>query len=390
VVVPSEELKEESVADVEEAISNEMAKLNKHRPAYKRIIDYAISYEPLPRTTTKKIKKHILKEDYYNYKTGKFHFYKTSGSSSVKQSNEFYIITESIKELLEANRIKGVDQIEPSSRFHIDLGIDLMLLFELIEIIERKTDKGIPAEKLDTIESVGDLYLVLKEKGSASLKSESLLKRIAAVECITLSYTPETSKAKRLITDFSDNIYRTIMNPDVSGLENISDRSGMIILFNDYNPGVWFRIASALPDRIRRETVTLSKKEGRSMLIQSSGLKFADLPDTAYPGISILKQGFAALNCGHNLLIPLKQDKLFRETVFILNQTLNPVVPVITKHNFNSPSDFFRKKNKISVDFGRAVTSRDILRDRNISPYADSEITFDTITQWIKETFFAS
>jgi long-chain acyl-CoA synthetase len=71
-VVPSEEIRKNNTrGEAFEIIRSEIIRLGRDLPTYKKITDFAVVYDPLPRTTTKKIKKHEVRELYYSIKEPK-------------------------------------------------------------------------------------------------------------------------------------------------------------------------------------------------------------------------------------------------------------------------------------------------------------------------------
>ncbi len=68
-IVPSQEIrKNHTVAEATDFVRNEVLRLGRGLPSYKKITDFAVVYDPLPQTTTKKLKKNELREIYYSIK----------------------------------------------------------------------------------------------------------------------------------------------------------------------------------------------------------------------------------------------------------------------------------------------------------------------------------
>ena len=57
------------------------------------------------------------------------------------------------------------NKITPDTKLIEDLGADSLELFELVLTLEEEYDLEIPAEELETIETVGDVIEYLKSKG---------------------------------------------------------------------------------------------------------------------------------------------------------------------------------------------------------------------------------
>src|SRR5690606_17843564 len=68
-IVPSLEIrKTHSIKQATEIIYNELIRMGKDLPVYRRISDFATVYSPLPRTTTRKLKKQELLKIYNSIK----------------------------------------------------------------------------------------------------------------------------------------------------------------------------------------------------------------------------------------------------------------------------------------------------------------------------------
>ncbi|MCX7725850.1 MAG: AMP-binding protein [Chitinispirillaceae bacterium] len=167
VIVPSATIrKTKTIVQVKEIISKELSKMGQHQPSYRRISDFVISYTPLPRTTTRKIKKNELKEIFISLKSS------NNKKASVKQ--ELSVIETELMKTSEYKKIanfiiqlssskKKIESITPRSHLEIDIGLDSLDRVELISFIEKEFGLDLPEETLNKIETLGDMVNVVKD-----------------------------------------------------------------------------------------------------------------------------------------------------------------------------------------------------------------------------------
>jgi acyl carrier protein len=72
---------------------------------------------------------------------------------------------EAMKEIVAEQLNADVNSITEATSFKEDLEADSLDLFELVMALEEKYDVEIPAEELETLLTVGDVYNYLKAKG---------------------------------------------------------------------------------------------------------------------------------------------------------------------------------------------------------------------------------
>ena len=72
---------------------------------------------------------------------------------------------EKMKEIIAEQLSINEDEIDLDTSFKEDLGADSLDLFELTMVLEEEYDIEIPAEELETIDTVGDVIEFLKSKG---------------------------------------------------------------------------------------------------------------------------------------------------------------------------------------------------------------------------------
>lgn len=177
-VVPSKEVrKNNSVEQATSIVYEELIRLGKDLPIHRRISDFITLFRPLPRTTTRKLKKPELIRLYASIKRNSGGGLPMEAQLSVietalTETGEYRGVLDSIAKIAPQIDLHG---ITPRSRFEIDLGLDSLAAIELMTAIERTFSITVPEDHLDKIESVADLvHLVRDQKtgsGPASVKA---------------------------------------------------------------------------------------------------------------------------------------------------------------------------------------------------------------------------
>ena len=153
VVVPDEEvLRARGVVNVRELVRFELEGLSVQLPAHKRILTYDISLEPLPRTTTGKIKRHEVER--------RVHERASPASDDRPMSDEERAWLDHPRHTEVAARIarelkrKGV---KPADNLELDLGLDSMERVELLTTLEQQFGTRVSPDTRATIFTVQQL-----------------------------------------------------------------------------------------------------------------------------------------------------------------------------------------------------------------------------------------
>jgi long-chain acyl-CoA synthetase len=165
VVVPDEDvLRAKGIVNLKELLRFEIETLSVQLPAHKRVLSYDISLEPLPRTTTGKIRRHevqrTLRERATSAET-------TEDSRPVSTEGAAWAAEPQNAALLVliAQNDSGSplpakdsrDRLRPDSNLELDLGLDSMERVELLTRLEQRAGTRVPAEVRATIFTVRQL-----------------------------------------------------------------------------------------------------------------------------------------------------------------------------------------------------------------------------------------
>lgn len=166
VIVPTIKIiKQNSIEKAQEIINKEVLRMGKNRPGYKKITDAMVTFQPLPRTSTKKIKKHELQDIFHKLKESPGTSLNSSEKLTVIEekimaSQKFKTMAEDIKSLLKNKKLP----LTPKTSFEIDLSIDSLKFLDIICAVEETFDISIPENSLTNITTLGDLYVVIIDK----------------------------------------------------------------------------------------------------------------------------------------------------------------------------------------------------------------------------------
>lgn len=149
VIVPDEQvLRERGVVNVQQLVRFELENRSVHLPAHKRILTYDIWMEPLPRTTTGKIRRHQIEK-------------RLREQAVVETERDAAPLTEDEQAWLQApahaeamsaiaTRLKR-PTVRPDANLDLDLALDSMERVELLTLLERRHGRRVPPETRATI-----------------------------------------------------------------------------------------------------------------------------------------------------------------------------------------------------------------------------------------------
>ncbi len=167
IVVPDKTTrKSQLLAKATETIGKELIRMGKAIPAYRRIMDFVVVYAPLPRTTTRKLKKDELRAIYASVKHDAV--VKPIGKERLTVMELALMETDAYRKVCEAiSRIAPKTDpqfIIPRSHMQIDLGFDSLDLIQLADQLEKQCDVPLPEGFFDKAETVGELSALMDEQ----------------------------------------------------------------------------------------------------------------------------------------------------------------------------------------------------------------------------------
>jgi long-chain acyl-CoA synthetase len=157
VVVPDqEELKKRGVVNIQQLIRFEIESRSVLLPAHKRVLTYDIWLEPLPRTTTGKVKRHQIERRLLEAVPSASDTATSQSPLSDEEEAWLKDPTRSEALALVATRL-GKPQVRPDANLDLDLALDSMERVELLTALERQYGRRVPPETRATIFTVRQL-----------------------------------------------------------------------------------------------------------------------------------------------------------------------------------------------------------------------------------------
>jgi long-chain acyl-CoA synthetase len=153
VVVPDEDvLRAKGIVNLKELLRFEIEGRSVQLPAYKRILSYDISMQPLPRTTTGKIRRHEIQ------RTLKAHAAEAEQTSRpVSDADATWAAEPPNAALLRSIAQSRGETVRPDANLELDLGLDSMERVEVLTVLEQQEGTRVPAEARATIFTVRQL-----------------------------------------------------------------------------------------------------------------------------------------------------------------------------------------------------------------------------------------
>ncbi|MBN1576256.1 MAG: AMP-binding protein [Chitinispirillaceae bacterium] len=394
-IVPEASIrKTRSPRQATDLLHDELLHLGKNMPVYRRITDFVVSYTPLPRTTTRKLKKNDLRRMYHAVK------HKEDLRSHVRE--ELSVIEMAIMETDEYNRIvedilrlapkNKPERITSRSHLEIDLGLDSLDRLELLSLLEKGFSITIPEQVFDKMETMIDLVSLVRDSVGAR-RDASIERTLGIKERIFTDASVEVSTQlpkRRPLADFASGIAGAMaaaVRPlSATGKERVvSAPSPFIFAANHVHRGDLFDLLIALPSAIRRRTVFLGDREAAAypafpyMMFRNAMIPLLNPGDP----IEILKVSTAVLRNGNNIV-------LFPEGEISDDAVVKPFKPAIGLLALESnvsivPVRIMRTtRQKTVIRFGEPITVQSMIADRVIEAQPSAEAVAEAVRKTVE------
>ena len=157
VIVPNDEvLRERKIVNINEVIRFDVDGLSAQLPSTKRILSYEIWQEELPKTTTRKLKRHEIQQ-----RAGKGAKPGTSSAAGRKFTDEERawveqpVVASALAVVAEHSENRG--EIHPNDSLELDLGLDSMERVELLVALEQEMNAQVGGSVASEVYTVRDL-----------------------------------------------------------------------------------------------------------------------------------------------------------------------------------------------------------------------------------------
>ena len=358
VVVPNMVvLREKKIVNAGDIIRFEMEGLAAGLPAHKRVLGYDIWFEPLPRTTTQKMKRHeiekMLRQRQRTAAPGAVRALEPADSAWMDEAHPSSVIA------VLRGRLKEGSRLFPDANLELDLGFDSMERVELLTELEQRFETKVDQKSAAEIFTVRQLVQALSQtsdetKGSSLHDAASLPDTAPATSwaAILRDLPPDSDPVlsglleRRLVAKPMLLLLGRLARPlvarvHVTGLENLPGDGGFIICPNHQSYLDPFVMCSSLPLRVFKHVFFVGAVEYFETPLTRWFARIANLvpvdPDSNL--IPAMQAGAFGLTHGQVLVLFPEGErsidgtvKKFKKGAPIMAQHLGvPIVPVAIK-----------------------------------------------------------
>jgi long-chain acyl-CoA synthetase len=168
VVVPNfEYLKAQRIANAREWVVWELENLGRELPEYQRVHDFVLRAEPLPRTTTRKVRRFELKNQLAELRELE---QRETRAMVLSEADRVLMDSPAGQAVLAAVRQHSGDarDISPGMNLEIDLELDSLARAECVVDVEQKLAIELKPEEVATAQTVGELVQLANAKTTGS------------------------------------------------------------------------------------------------------------------------------------------------------------------------------------------------------------------------------
>lgn len=420
VVVPDFEfMKAQRITNPGEWIPWELEDLGRELPEYQRVHDFVVRAEPLPRTTTRKVRRHELRRQLEA--TGQPGLSGHSGNGFTLSATDRDLMNSPAGILVTAivkNHVTESPIIHPLSKLEIDLRLDSLARMECITNVEQALGVQFGPEEATSILTVGDLVELADGKmrdGCASTPVLRLPVKAAALNSVppqsywqeVLAGTPsdipelETVLNRKPLTAFLGYLLlrliyfgaRVTLGMEVKGGDILKRlKTPYLICPNHQSYVDPFLVCSTLPRDVLARIVHVGASRyftgsATSRLGRLINVVPID-PDSHL--VRAMRAGAGALRAGRVLNVYPEgrrsfdgQLGVFKKGAAILAAELNvPIVPVALDGTYRvwARGSWRIRRAKIKLSFGEPIDAREVT-SRDVS----DEQRYEKVTALIKE-----
>ena len=343
------ELRQGSIENMREIMKEDISRINKELPPYKRIKQFHIVSEELPKTRLGKIQRFKLPELISQQKS------KEAATEEENQSKAYQMLKQFVES--ETGYTAGAND-----HFEIDLSMDSLSRVALLSYIETSFNLIINEEQLDSLNTLSKMTEYIEANSDEITNKETSWKEILYSK-LPVFKIPKSGVIHSLTNGLSKIVLNTTYRYRGIGEQNIPSES-CIIVANHCSALDGLFITARLKYKTIKNTFFFAKeKHWRTKFARfMAGKNNVIVMDINKNLKESLQQMSYVLREGKNVIIfpegtRSKDNKLkqFKETFAILSKELNiPVVPVVIKGSDKAvfrPFKFPRFFTRIGVEF---------------------------------------
>lgn len=415
VVVPNfEYLKAQHIANAREWVVWELENLGRELPEYQRVHDFVLRAEPLPRTTTRKVRRFELQDE----------LRRTAGVGTQAKETREMAFTPSDRKLMDSpagralaavitQHTPDIKTIHPGMNLEIDLGLDSLARAECTASMEQTLGIEFKPEEATSARSVGELIqlanAIIGKAAPPTISAETpgppAGREFSWHDLLsTASDLPEVQqlrKPKRALALFAYLILRVVyigarlmFRMEVSGSDVLTRLTPPYLICPNHQSYIDpFLVCSTYPRRVLQNVfhVGAAIYFTRGAMAQLGRLINVVPIDPDVQLLRAMRAGAAGLRAGKILNIyPEGQRSFdghlleFKKGAAILALELNlPIVPVAIDGAYRIlPRKSWRfRLAKVKVSFGEPIKGRAPIAD-----HTGGELIYEKVTAELKAT----
>ena len=354
VVVPDFDLlKERKIVNAKEVIRFDIESISAKIPSTKRIGSYEIWQDPLPRTTTRKLKRFEMEKLVRaNQKKGQPDFEaRTAPALSAEDAQwlEQPEVQQALKIIRESSK-SAPEVIRPSDNLELDLGLDSMQRIELLVAVEKELGGDVEESVMVEIYTVRQLVDAIRESAASGKTRASSSQQPAGWKSVLQEEPtdPEVlalARPERLAEPFLYAAFQAMQifaydrfHLRVKGLEKLPVQGAYIISSNHQSYLDPLVLASVLPWRVFRNLFAVGTSEifGSGFMRRLARWLRVIVVDPDANLVSAMRAGAFGLRHGRILILYPEGERsidgtprTFKKGAAILSIHLQvPIVPV--------------------------------------------------------------
>ena len=327
--------------NIRELLRFEIEGLSVRLPAHKRILGYDVTLDPLPRTTTRKLKRFEIQKRLEAQSDERREV--TARASSWPADAATARVLELIRE-----QVPGAGALAPEAHLELDLGLDSMERVELLVHLTGSLQIEIGGEDAQRLHTVGELVEACRARlreGWETVERVQPWERVLQEAPADNPFLGELRKAKRVRAAFLFGVvkglfllFRATAGLRARGVEHLPPRGPYLISPNHQSYVDAFMLVGALPFRAFREMFFVGAAEYfQSPLMRWLARTLNVVPiDPDSNLVGAMQAGAYGLRLGKVLVLFPEGErsidgtvKAFRKGAAILSRHLQaPIVPV--------------------------------------------------------------
>ncbi|NIM01853.1 MAG: AMP-binding protein [Acidobacteria bacterium] len=340
-----DELKRRKILNAREIVRWEIEDLSHGMPNHKRILSYTIVSEPLPRTTTRKLKRLEIER---RFLAGEYEI-ASDAAPDRSPDDPQWLADPHVAEALDLIRaaVREPEAVRGAANLELDLGLDSMERVELLTEVEARFGVQIEEQTAHVLYTVRDLVEATRpEEGAAGDRARLedawptiLSRRDASDPDVSGFFRSRLSvwamfAGLRLI----HLVAWLFLGFRVRGLENLPEKGPYLICPNHQSYIDGFLLSAALPYRVQRDVFIVGSSEYFETRLMRGFARFIRLipvdPDTNL--LRAMRVGAQGLRDGRVLMLFPEGErsidreiKRFKKGAAILSSNIEaPIVPI--------------------------------------------------------------